>query len=333
MRYRPLGRASVEVSEICLGLMYLGLKTDQREGSRMIDAFLDAGGNFLDTANVYGRGLSEEMTGRALAGGKRNRVFLATKVHVRMAEGPNEWGNSRFHILRQCEQSLRRLQTDHIDLYQIHRPQPEVPIDETLRALDDLIHAGKVLYIGTSTFAAWQIVEALWLSKALGLNRFVCEQAPYNILDRRIEREIVPMARTFGIALIPWSPLDGGRLTGKYLRDAVPPPGSRFAGTQITEDRHVTSPETWTVLDGLRALALEKGCAMTALSLAWLMARPGITSPIIGPRDVEQLHQNLACTEVVMTEEDYQRIDALVPPGTTTVDHYRAHFGPHPHRV
>ena len=263
MRYRSLGRTGVEVSEICLGLMTLGLKTDQEEGSRMIDSFLDAGGNFLDTANVYGKGLSEEMTGKALAGGKRHRVVLATKVHVRMADGPNEWGNSRFHITRQCEQSLRRLQTDHIDLYQIHRPQPEVPIDETLRALDDLIHAGKVLYVGTSTFAAWQIVEALWVSKELGLNRFVCEQAPYNILDRRIERELVPMAETFGIALIPWSPLDGGRLTGKVCPAAL---GSsrwlalRRAG-RSPRTAHITSEETWTVLDGLRGFLPRKRAA------------------------------------------------------------------------
>jgi aryl-alcohol dehydrogenase-like predicted oxidoreductase len=333
MRYRSLGRSGVQVSQLCLGLMTFGLKTEQDEANRMIDHFLDAGGNFLDTANVYSRGLSEEMTGKTLSGGKRNRVVLATKVHVRMGEGPNDWGNSRFHIMKQCEDSLRRLQTDHIDLYQVHRPQPSVPIDETLRALDDLVHSGKVLYIGTSTFAAWQIVESLWASRDLGLNRFVSEQAPYNILDRRIERELVPMALTYGIGLIPWSPLDGGRLTGKYHRGAAVPAGSRFAGRQITEDPHATSDRTWTVLEGLEVLAREKGCTMTALALAWMNSQPGITAPIIGPRDVNQLQENLASADVSIGDEDRKRIDALVPPGTNTEDHYKAHFGPHPHRV
>src|SRR5207302_5419039 len=195
-------------SPLTLGCMMFGGKTSPEDSARIIDRALDAGINFLDTANVYNEGRSEEATGAALKrNGQRARVILATKVHRPMdATDPNAAGLSRRHIIAECEASLRRLQTDYIDLYQIHRPEPNTPIDETLRALDDLIRAGKVRYIGTSTFGAWQVVEALWASKELGLNRFVTEQPPYNILDRRVERELVPMAQTFGIGLLPWSP-------------------------------------------------------------------------------------------------------------------------------
>jgi aryl-alcohol dehydrogenase-like predicted oxidoreductase len=231
MQYRSFGRTGVKVSELCLGCMMFGGKTTPEDSYAIIDKAIEAGINFLDTANVYSRGRSEEVTGEALKrNGKRHQIVLATKVHGTMADDdPNMQGNSRRHIIEQCEASLRRLQTDYIDLYQIHRPQSDIPIDETLRALDDLIRDGKVRYIGTSTFAAWQVMESLWVSKELGLNRFVCEQQPYNILDRRVERELLPMARTYGIATIPWSPLAGGLLTGKYTRNAPPPPDSRFA--------------------------------------------------------------------------------------------------------
>src|SRR5579883_3425716 len=203
MDYRPLGRTGVKVSPLCLGCMNFGASTPAEDATRIIDRALDEGINFLDTANVYARGLSEEITGEALRrNGKRSRVILATKVYGRVAEDDvNAMGASRRHIIEQCEASLIRLRTDYIDLYQMHRPDPTVPIDETLRALDDLVRSGKVRYIGTSTFAAWQLVESLWVSKELGLNRFVTDQPPYNILDRRAERELAPMAQTFGIAL------------------------------------------------------------------------------------------------------------------------------------
>ena len=204
MEYRSLGRTGVQVSELCLGCMMFGGKTSPEDSYAIIDRALDAGINFLDTANVYSRGRSEEVTGEALKrNGKRQSVVLATKVHGKMSDDePNASGNSRRHIVEQCEASLRRLQTDYIDLYQIHRPQPSIPIDETLRAMDDLIRSGKVRYIGTSTFAAWQVLESLWVAKELGLNRFVCEQPPYNLLDRRIERELLPMAQTYGVGII-----------------------------------------------------------------------------------------------------------------------------------
>src|SRR5919106_6063522 len=213
--------------------MMFGGRTDTEDSADIIDRAIDEGVNFLDTANVYSTGASEEAVGKALKrNGKRDSIVLATKVHGRMDdEDPNAAGNHRRHVIEQCEASLRRLQTDHIDLYQIHRPDSRIPIDETLRALDDLIRAGKVRYIGTSTFAAWQVVESLWAAKELGLNRFVCEQPPYHLLDRRIERELIPMCQTYGIGIIPWSPLAGGFLTGKYRRgaSAEQPKDGRFS--------------------------------------------------------------------------------------------------------
>jgi len=333
--YRSLGRTGVRVSPLCLGCMMFGGKTSAEDSYAIIDRALDAGINFLDTANVYSRGRSEEVTGAALKrNGGRSRVILATKVHGRMDdEEPNAWGNSRRHIIEECEASLRRLQTDYIDLYQIHRPQPEIPIDETLRALDDLIRAGKVRYIGTSTFAAWQVLEALWVSKELGLNRFICEQPPYHILDRRIERGLIPMARTYGIAIIPWSPLAGGLLTGKYTRNGPPPPDSRFAEYATTPRLKARMVEQlFDVVEGLAPLAAAKTCTVSQLALAWSVQQPGITSPIIGPRTMEQLEDNLGALTVALSDADHQAIDQLVPPGRMVSPFYEAEFGPHPQR-
>ncbi len=329
MEYRSLGRTGVRVSKLCLGCMMFGRRTDEEESIRMVHRALDAGINFLDTANVYGRGASEEVTGKALKqSGRRDRVVLATKVHASMDdEDPNARGNHRRHIIQQCEESLRRLQTDWIDLYQIHRPDPSVPIDETLRALDDLVRQGKVRYIGTSTFAAWQIVEALWVSKELGLNRFVCEQPPYHPLDRRIERELVPMALTYGIGLIPWSPLAGGFFTGKYRRGEPYPEGSRLTGSS-----RVYGDAAFDVLDVFEELALAKGATPSQVALAWNAAQPGITAPIIGPRTMEQLEDNLGAADIELTDEDHERIDAVAPPGRAIVPFYEAAWGPHQHR-
>jgi aryl-alcohol dehydrogenase-like predicted oxidoreductase len=336
MEYRPLGRTGVQVSSLCLGCMMFGARTSADESAAIIDRALDAGINFLDTANVYARGRSEEITGEALKrSGRRQRVVLATKVHGVMAEDdPNARGNSRRHIIEQCEASLRRLQTDSIDLYQLHRPEPGVPIDETLRALDDLVRSGKVRYIGTSTYAAWQIVESLWVSKEHGLHRFICDQPPYNLLDRRIERELVPMAQTFGIGLISWSPLGGGLLTGKYRRDEPPPEDSRFAqpGRRPHQQRRMNDA-IWDVIEPLEAMAREKGVTLSQLALAWCMQQPGITSPIIGPRTMEQLEDNLAAVGVEIDGEERARIDAIIPPGRMVSPFYEAEFGPHPHRV
>ena len=244
MEIRPLGRTGVQVSSLCLGCMMFGRRTEPEESYAIIDRALDAGINFLDTANVYALGKSEEITGEALKrNGQRHNVVLATKVHGAMdAEDPNARGNSRRHIIEQCEASLRRLQTDYIDLYQLHRPQADIPIDETLRALDDLVRDGKVRYIGTSTFAAWEIVESLWVSKEFNLNRIVCEQPPYNLLDRRAERELLPMAQNLRHRRDPLGPV------GRWSADRTLSARSSAAGRWSLRNE----PTTATPLDRRR---------------------------------------------------------------------------------
>ena len=335
MEYRALGRTGVRVSALCLGCMMFGGRTTPEDSYAIIDRAIDAGINFLDTANVYSRGRSEEVTGEALKrNGKRQRIVLATKVHGVMADDdPNMQGNSRRHIIEQCEASLRRLQTDHIDLYQIHRPQSDIPIDETLRALDDLIRAGKVRYIGTTTYAAWQLVESFWMAKELGLNRFVCEQPPYNLLDRRVERELIPMARTYGMGIIPWSPLAGGLLTGKYNRNSPPPADARFADFE----KNPLLQRRWTqqafdIIDGITALTQARGVAMSQFALAWCAQQPGVTSPIIGPRTMEQLEDNLKALDIKISDEDKAAIDKVSIPGRVAAPYYEADFGPHHYR-
>jgi aryl-alcohol dehydrogenase-like predicted oxidoreductase len=325
----------MKVTDLCLGCMMFGGRTNAADSYGIIDKAVDSGINFLDTANVYSIGRSEEVTGEALKrNGKRNQLVLATKVHGKMGEGPNDMGNSRRHIIEQCEASLRRLGTDWIDLYQIHRPDSQIPIDETLRAMDDLIRSGKVRYIGTSTYGAWQLVESLWVSKELGLNRFVCEQPPYNLLDRRIERELVPMAQTYGFGLIPWSPLAGGLLTGKYQRGEPPPADTRFGAmaTNPMQQRR-WSERVFDVIDGLAPIAEAKGVTLSQLSLAWCAQQPGVSSAIIGPRTMEQLDDNLKATEVKLTPDELKEIDRVSRPGEMVSRFYEADFGPHPYRV
>ena len=336
MEYRQLGRTGMQVSVLCLGCMMFGGKTGPEESYAIIDRALDSGINFLDTANVYSRGRSEEVTGAALKhNGKRQRIVLATKVHGTMDDDdPNAQGSSRRHIIEQCDASLRRLQTDYIDLYQIHRPRPEIAIDETLRALDDLIRAGKVRYIGTSTFAAWQLVESLWASKELGLNRFVCEQPPYNLLDRRIERELLPMAQTFGVGIIPWSPIAGGLLSGKYNRNDPSPADARYSrpDNPIMERRVKEKDRIFDVVEQLQPIAEAKSCTLAQLALAWCAQQPGVTSPIIGPRTMEQLEDNLGALNLTLTDDDRARIDTIAPPGRMVVPFYEASFGPNLYR-
>jgi aryl-alcohol dehydrogenase-like predicted oxidoreductase len=326
MEYRNLGRTGVKVSSLCLGCMMFGGKTTASASYDIIDRALDAGINFLDTANVYNAGRSEEATGEALKrSGKRNQIVLATKVHGKMGEGVNDMNNTRRHIIEQCEESLRRLGTDWIDLYQLHRPQSDMPIDETLRALDDLVRSGKVRYAGTSTFAAWQLVESLWVSKEYGLNRIVCEQPPYNLLDRRIERELLPAARTYGIGIIPWSPLAGGLLTGKYTRNEPPPEDSRFANLDANPMyRRRFNDRIWDVIEELEGIAKEKGVELSQLALAWCMQAPGVTSPIIGPRTMEQFEDNLKAADVLLGEDELKAIDRVIRPGTNVSPYYEA---------
>ncbi|MBV7339709.1 aldo/keto reductase [Chloroflexi bacterium TSY] len=331
MDYRSLGRTGVQVSPLCLGCWNFGDRTSPEDAYKIIEHAIDAGINFVDTANSYHRGRSEEVVGEALkCVGKRQQIVLATKVHFRMEdENPNAFGNSRRHIIEQCEASLQRLQTDHLDLYQIHRPMSTIPIDETLRALDDLVRSGKVRYIGTTTFAAWQVVESLWMSKELGLNRFISEQPPYNILDRRIERELLPMAVTFGLAVIPWSPIAGGLLTNKYSRNAPPPADSRLA--MPNRASRLNEP-TFDVIEALQPLAAAKGCTMSQFALAWCGQQPGVTSPIIGPRTMDHLIDNLDALAITITEEDRAHVDKIVPPGRVISPLYEADFGPHKYR-
>jgi aryl-alcohol dehydrogenase-like predicted oxidoreductase len=335
VNFRKLGSSGIEVSEISLGswLTYSG-GVGREQAEACVKAAFEEGINFIDTANVYNRGHSEEAVGEALKRrGRRDSIVLATKVHgVMDAEDPNGQGNSRRHIIAQCEASLRRLQTDWIDLYQIHRPQSDIPIDETLRALDDLIRAGKVRYVGTSTFGAWQLVESVWVAKEFGLNRFVCEQPPYNLLDRRIERELVPAAQTYGVGLIPWSPLAGGLLTGKYQRGQEMPEGARFASANYQGARRLTE-RVYDVVEALQPLAAEKGCTLSQLALAWVMAQPGVTSAIIGPRTMEQLDDNLGAVNVELTEDDRKRIDRITRRGENVAPFYEADFGPHQYRT
>jgi aryl-alcohol dehydrogenase-like predicted oxidoreductase len=235
--------------------------------------------------------------------------------------------------MEQCDASLRRLKTDWIDLYQIHRPQAECPIDETLRALDDLIRSGRVRYIGTSTFAAWQVVESLWVSDRYGLNRFVTEQPPYHLLDRRIERELVPMCKTYGIGILSWSPLAGGFLTGKYKREGQQPEGGRFSdGTHFRAPKIMSSQDAFDVVEKLQDVAGDMKCTVSQLSVAWVMQRDGITSPIVGPRTLEQFEDNLKALDVKFTADQLKRIDEISPPGGVVVPFYDANFGPHPHR-
>jgi aryl-alcohol dehydrogenase-like predicted oxidoreductase len=325
MDYRSLGRTGVQVSPLCLGAMNFGGPTSEADSLIMIDAAMDAGINFIDTANVYNAGASEQVVGKALArDGKRAQVVLATKVNGTMGDGPNERGISRYHIMRACDDSLRRLQTDHIDLYQLHRPSLSIPPDETLRALDDLVRAGKVRYIGCSTFPAWMVMEALMVSAQEHLVRFVSEQPPYNLLDRRIENELVPLCQKYGLALLPWSPLAGGILAGRYRAGDVPE-GSRAArsgldspfGQRLTE-RSVAAGAK------VSALASERGLSASQLALLWAKDQPGVTAPIIGPRTIEHLQDNLAILGRSLSDEDRRTLDEVNGPGNAISDFHNS---------
>lgn len=314
MDYRTLGRAGVKVSPLCLGCMNFGDPTDEPESVRIVDEAIDAGINFLDTANIYNDGVSETIVGKAIQD-KRERVVLATKVHGPMGDGPNDRGNSRYHIMQQVEASLRRLGTDHIDLYQLHRPDPNTPMDEQLGALTDLVRQGKVRYLGTSTFPAWQMCEALWLSERHGFERFVCEQPPYSILRRGIEREVLPFCEAHGLGVIPWSPLAGGWLSGKYRKSQRPPEGSRASRRDWPLDTEKGQARL-DVVEKLIPLAEEVGATMTQFALAWTLENPVVTAPIIGPRTVDQLRDNLGAVEVDLSDEVLDKVDEIVPPET-----------------
>ena len=317
MNYKQLGGTGIRVSELCLGAMNFGNPTSEDEAVRIIDRFLDAGGNFIDTANVYNRGISEEIVGRAIKG-RREEIVLATKVHFPMGDGPNEHGNSRKHIMQQIEQSLKRLQTDYIDIYYIHRPDPTTPIEETLDTLNDLVHKGYVRYIGSSTFPVWQLVEAQWISDKRNYVRFVVEQPPYSIIERQIEARLIPYAKKYGVALVTWSPLAGGWLTGKYLKGI--PEDSRAARRPEWKDMQPDTPlgkKRIEAVGKIMEVIREGGYDPVPFAVAWVLKNPYVTAPIIGPRTLEQLETYLKALEVEIPDDVMKKIDEIVPPGTS----------------
>ncbi len=320
MEHRQLGRTGVSVSKFCLGAMMFGAwgNPDHEESVRIIHAALDAGVNFIDTADVYGQGESEEIVGKALAGGRRDDVILATKFHGAMGDDPNRQGGSRRWIIRAVEASLRRLRTDWIDLYQVHRPDPRADIAETLSALSDLVHQGKVRYIGCSTFPASQIVEAQWIARDRRLQRFVTEQPPYSILVRAVEADVLPTCQRHGMAVMSYSPLAGGWLSGRWRKDTGQQSSSR-AG-RLPERFDLSQPANQRKLDAaeqLAQLADEAGVTLIELAIAFVLDHPAITAALIGPRTMEQLESQLAAADVTLDQPVLDRIDGIVAPGLT----------------
>ncbi|MEV6620862.1 aldo/keto reductase [Amycolatopsis sp. NPDC051106] len=312
MKYRTLGRTGIKVSPYALGAMMFGAmgNSDHDESIRIIHRALDGGINFVDTADVYSGGESEVIVGKALKG-RRDDIVLASKANFPMGEDPNHRGNSRRWIMRAVEDSLRRLQTDHLDLYQLHRPDPTVDIEETLSALTDLVRSGKVRAIGTSTFPASEIVEAHWAAERRGLERFRTEQPPYSIVNRIIEREVLPVCRRYGMGVLVWSPLAQGLLTGR-IRKGQDHTTHRSAAMPV----HFDHEGKLDVVEKLVPLAEEAGLRMTHLALAFAIAHPGVTSAIIGPRTMAHLDDLLAGVEVTLDDDLLDRIDEIAPPGT-----------------
>ncbi len=313
MEYRRLGNTGTLVSELCLGTMTFGRELDEAGSREILARFFEAGGNFVDTADVYEAGLSEEITGRALesAGIEREDVVLATKVRFPMGDGPNDAGLSRKHIAAGCEASLRRLGTDYIDLYQVHLWDSVTPLEETLSALTDLVRSGKVRYIGCSKYTAWQLMKALWVSDSRGFERFVTLQPQYSLVERNVERELLPACVAEGVGVLPWGPLGGGFLSGKYRRGEEPPEGSRIAGVpdEFEEAWHRRNVErNWRVLDVVEEVSWETGKSYPQIALNWLLRQPGVTAPILGARRVEQLEDNLGATGWELTGEQVRRL-------------------------
>ena len=318
MKYRYLGRTGVSVSELCLGAMMFGAwgNPDHDDSVRVIHAALDAGINFIDTADVYSAGESEEIVAKAIAG-RRDELVIATKVHGPMGKGRNQVGNSRRWIIQECENSLRRLQTDYIDLYQIHRPDPHIDIDDTLGALTDLVRQGKVRYLGSSTFPPSEIVEAQWVAERRGRERFVCEQPPYSMLVRGVEAEVLPVCGKYGMGVIPWSPLGGGWLSGKWRKGSGDMTSRR--AERVPGRYDMSKPENQAKLEAATALgdlADEAGMTLIHMALAFVLEHPAVTSAIIGPRTMEHLESQVGATEVSLSADLLDRIDQIVKPGT-----------------
>lgn len=320
MEYRSLGNSGLKVPVLCLGAMTFGeaddksfmhkVGCDEKTSFAIMSRALDRGVGFIDTADVYGPdGLSERIVGAWMEkAGSRDRVVLATKFRFRMGEGPNATGASRYRIVRAVEDSLRRLKTDRIDLYQIHMQDIDTPEEETLRALDDLVRAGKVLYLGASNYAAYRLTDSQWISRSEHLHRFVALQMQYSLLVRDLEREHVPVCKQFGLGVLPWSPLASGFLSGKYVKNQPPPPGVRL---EKWKERFADydSDRGWRTLDAVNAIAEEKETTPSAVALAWLLAKPAVTSVIFGARSIAQLDDNLKAADVKLSADDVQRLD------------------------
>jgi aryl-alcohol dehydrogenase-like predicted oxidoreductase len=324
VEYRRLGTTGIKVSPLCLGTMNFGAKVEESQAIKLIQKAIDRGVNFIDTANVYVRGKSEEIVGKAIQG-RRNDIVLATKVRHRMGDGVNDEGLSRKHILHAVEESLHRLHTDFLDIYYVHRPShatsagfqgSPVPMLETLSTLTDLVRAGKVRYLGCSNFPAWLHCKALWTSDRHQLESYAVSQPRYNLFQREIEREILPLCEDQGIGVVPYSPLAGGVLSGKYTAGAPPPSGTRGATGMSwikSHDFHWETPSNLQVLEGLREIASDLGLPMAQLALAWLVSRPVITSAIMGASNLEQLTQNLDAIAVQLSDHIVERIDQIAP--------------------
>jgi aryl-alcohol dehydrogenase-like predicted oxidoreductase len=320
MELRPPGRTGVSVSKLCLGAMMFGAwgNPDHDDSIRIIHRALDAGINFVDTADIYSQGESEVIVGKALAGGRRDDVVLATKVWGPMGDDPNRRGVSRRWIMQEVEGSLRRLNTDWIDLYQVHRYDPGVDLDETLGALTDLVQQGKVRYIGSSTFPAPTIVEAQWAARERRLQRYVTEQPPYSMLARGVEAEVLPTCAKYGMGVIPWSPLSGGWLSGRWRKDAEAPAPTSAARQRLTDRYDLSLPANQRKLeaaDALARLAEEAGMSLIEMAIAFVINHPAVTAAIIGPRTMEQLESQLPAADVVLDEALLDRIDEIVTPG------------------
>ena len=307
MKYRKLGSSGLEVSEIGLGTNNFGQRLDFESSDRVISQCIESGINLIDTSNSYGATLSEEYIGKSLVG-RRDSVVLATKVSSRMSEGPNQAGNSRIHIMDQIEGSLSRLQTDYIDLYQIHWWDDGTPIEETLRVLDDLVREGKIRYFGCSNFTSWQVCEAIWTSRSVGINSFVSLQPHYSMMERSIESEILPFCQKYGIGVLPYYPLANGFLTGKYRRGAGIPEGTRLG----VNDRGMFTEENFDLIEKLDSFSAKRGKAVLDLAFAWLLARGEISSVIAGATSPEQVVSNAATAEFVLTNEEYDEVTSML---------------------
>lgn len=314
MHYNRLGWSGLYVTELCLGTMTFGNEADEATSFAMMDRFAEAGGNFLDTADVYVGGKSEEIVGRWLKG-KRDQIVLASKFRFRMGEGPNSIGATRYYIMRAVERSLKRLDTDTIDLYQIHCWDSQTPVEETLRALDDLVHQGKVRYIGVSNYSGWQLMKAMGISERMGLEKFVSTQMQYSLIERGIEYEVVPQAASENIGILPWSPLGGGFLTGKYQREAADlPQDARFYNRREWSAAENVYPKraidrNWQILDAVQAIAAAQGASIPQVAIKWVVMQPGVTSTILGARSVAQLEDNLGALKVQLGEAEMQRLN------------------------